>query len=193
MGIISTLVGSEPVSLAEAKAHCRIDLDDDDILISTLIMVAREYCETVTGRALPVQTIEYTFDRWPSGMLYLPRPPVTEILAFQYLPENETVYTDLVDGTDYYVDFDSNLARLTPVTFWPTAVLHPIAGIKVQYTAGYDTVPESYKAAIKLIVGSFYENREGVLPAGHIGRELPMGVMSLLWQDRVFWTEDFNK
>jgi len=35
----------EPVSLSEAKTHCRVDTSDDDAYIGSLITVAREYLE----------------------------------------------------------------------------------------------------------------------------------------------------
>jgi uncharacterized phiE125 gp8 family phage protein len=48
--------GEEPVSLAEAKAFCRIDGTDEDALVSALITAARLHVESITGRALLTQT-----------------------------------------------------------------------------------------------------------------------------------------
>lgn len=40
----------EPVTLEELKAFARVDLDHDDVLITSLGIAAREYVEQATGR-----------------------------------------------------------------------------------------------------------------------------------------------
>jgi uncharacterized phiE125 gp8 family phage protein len=58
----------EPVSLAEAKAHLRVDIADDDALIAALIVTARQCAETITRRALVTQQWLLATDRFPSPM-----------------------------------------------------------------------------------------------------------------------------
>ena len=41
----------EPVTVAEAKAHLRVDISDDDTYIGTLITAAREWCEEYLDRS----------------------------------------------------------------------------------------------------------------------------------------------
>ncbi len=47
-----TPAAAEPVSLAEAKLHLRVDFDEDDALIQALISAARQAAETLTQRQL---------------------------------------------------------------------------------------------------------------------------------------------
>ncbi len=193
----------EPVTLDEAKLHCRIDVTADDDLIEALIQTARQYCEGYQGRAYVEQTLEYTLSRWPRRrVIYLPRPPVAEILSVDYLDENGVAQP----FTDWIADTRGEPARvvLEDGESWPTETLYPVNPVRIEYIAGYEAdpgppidyranIPNMVKSAIKLCVGNWYENREAVLPAGHIGKELPMGAQALLWMDRFFWTEDYNR
>lgn len=56
----------EPVTLTEAKAHLRVDVTDDDLLIGSLIIAARQFAETVTRRALVTQSWKMTQDQFPA-------------------------------------------------------------------------------------------------------------------------------
>ena len=48
----------EPVSLAEAKAHLRLEETRDDVYVQALITAARQHIEKVCWRGLLTQTIE---------------------------------------------------------------------------------------------------------------------------------------
>jgi len=195
---VETKPTEEPVTLDEAKLHCRLDHDDEDSLMETLIATARQYGETFTGRSFCTQTIKYYLDKWPSGnVIYLPRPPVQSVTSVKWT-DNEGTETTLTEGDDYEVDTDSEPARLIlPYgEKWPTGTLATKNPIEIEYIAGYgdaSDVPEYVQAAIKLYIAGLYENREAVLPAGHVGKRLPMGVEALLWQERAFWSEELNK
>ena len=194
---VETAPSVEPVTLDEAKLHCRVDHDDEDNLINSLISTARQYAETFTGRAICTQTIQYFLDKWPSGnVIYLPRPPVQSVTSVKWTDSSGTE-TTLTVSDDYDVDTDSEPARivLPHGKVWPTGTLAPNNPIVIEYVAGYgvaNDVPDYIKAAVNLYVAGLYENREAVLPAGHVGKRLPLGLEALLWQERVFWHEELN-
>ena len=56
----------EPISLAEAKLHLRVDITDDDTLITGLIISARQRAETITRRSLCTQTWKLVLDQFPA-------------------------------------------------------------------------------------------------------------------------------
>ena len=64
------------VSLVEAKAHLRVDVSDDDDLITACIHSATALAEQYTNRAIAPQTWELTLDAFPTAF-ELTRTPVT--------------------------------------------------------------------------------------------------------------------
>jgi uncharacterized phiE125 gp8 family phage protein len=60
---------AEPVTLADLKAHLRIDVNDEDALLESLIRVARAHLEAVTGTALMPRGLRLVLDDWPEGQV----------------------------------------------------------------------------------------------------------------------------
>lgn len=179
----------EPVSLEEAKNHCRIDGNDEDVLITSLIVAAREYCESFQNRAYITQTWQLWLDSWPAGsVIPIPRPPLQSVTGVKYYDTNDTEHT--LAATDYFVDDKSEPGRLalSYSKAWPAGVLRPTNGVCVEFTAGYgddaEAVPQKVKQAMLLLIGHWYENREAII-TGIISREIEFAVRSLLWLDRV--------
>jgi len=182
---------SEPVTLEEAKSHLRVDASDDDTLIEGLITAARQYYEDVTRRALITQTWRLSLDRWPGGSeILLPRAPLQSVTSVVYTDSDGTATTWSSD--EYAVDADSEPGRvvLGYGYSWPSATLRTSLPIQITYEAGYgdaDDVPEKIKQAIKLLVGHWYENREGVMVAQGVSIQgLPLAIDSLVWANRVW-------
>lgn len=174
----------EPISLAEARLHLRLDEDftDDDLLIGTIVQGAREYCEEVLGQALVSQSWKLFMDRFPAWEIRIPRPPLISISHVKYLsPETGEMTT--LDADRYDVDVASRPGRITPVRFgwWPAVAWHTNA-VEVLFIAGEggeSSVPARVKLAMKLLVGHWYENREHVV-TGTIATELQKSVDALL-------------
>ena len=71
---------AEPVTLAEAKAHARIDGEAEDGLVGSLIAAARAEVENRTGRALVTQKWRIVKDQVPaSGVMRLAPAPVRSV------------------------------------------------------------------------------------------------------------------
>lgn len=180
---------SDPVDLATAKAHLRVDGTDENALIAALIAAARQYVEVVTRRALIAQTWELVLDAFPAGdIVPIPLPPLRSVTALTCTDNNgiATVW----DAVNYVVDTDSEPGRLVLAygKSWPSITLAPAGGVRVRFEAGYGdaaAVPEGIKQAMLLLIGHWFEHREGV-NIGNIVNELPFAVDSLLWPYRVF-------
>lgn len=170
----------EPVSLDELKAFARVDHDDDDALLTSLGIAAREFVETTTGRALMTQTLEMVTPTFPLDTLRLPRFPVQSIESFTYLDRSGDQET-LVENTDYFVDTDTVPPMLQSARYWP-AVADRSNSVRVRFVAGYDSadkVPQTIKTVICALAAHWYESREPVV-IGAAVNEVPFHVKRIL-------------
>lgn len=192
---VITPPATQPVTLGEAKDHCRAALafTGDDVGIANTIKAATARAETYLRRALVTQTLEYIRDRWPEDMLlYLPRPLLQSVTSIKYRDAAgaETTWAP----ANYIVDADSEPGRiaLADGITWPAVTLQRIAGIRIRYLAGYgaaDSVPEDIKFAILLTVGDFYNNREDSALPPEDAKLIP-AARALLNPYRVRWLDD---
>lgn len=183
----------EPITLLEAKSHLRIDIDDDDALITALIKAAREHAEMITRRSFITQTWELSLDNWPYGdELVLPLPPLQTVLSVKYI--DSAGIEHLFETDKYIIDASSEPGRIVLKSgyAWPSEILQTANAIHIQFIAGYGStaevpqaeVPQTVKQAMLLMIGWWYEQREAAI-IQNIAREVPMAVEALLWPYRI--------
>lgn len=204
-----TAPAAEPVTLAEAKEHARVDDSTDDAYITALITAAREMVERQTGRCLITQTWRLTLDNWPRtgsdewwdgvregpitmlevDWVELRKSPVLAITSVVTKDEDDTATT--WDAANYYLARQPNgYGRLTRKRgqVWPIVVNRAADAIEVTFTAGYgagaSAVPYALRHAVKQLVAHWYDNRE---PASECASKdlMPMGLGSILAGHRV--------
>jgi uncharacterized phiE125 gp8 family phage protein len=174
---------AEPIGLAEAKAHLRVDADDEDALIAALITTARMFVERTLALALITQDWSLLLDAWPTcGFVLLPLTPVQAVTAISvHAPDGGSA---TVDAADYAVDVLSEPARI----LLRNASLHmlparPLNAVEIAFTAGYgdgpDDVPAPIRHALTLLVAHWFERREPVV-LGFAPQEVPATVAGLL-------------
>lgn len=165
--ITDTPAASECVTLVEAKAHLRVDLADDDALITALITAARLDAEARTNRTLVETVLELQLDAFPAdGCMRLHNPPIQSVTYVKYYDAAGVLQT--LDPATYVLDTASEPARLVQAygQSWPSTYGRPGA-VQVRYVAGLPAadkakVPENIKAWIKLRLGTLYEHREQI-------------------------------
>src|SRR3954471_23227089 len=102
MGLKQTVAPAiEPVTLQEAKDFARVDGLEDDGLIASLIVTARQLAELATRRALITQTWVLKADAFPRARgnggwrfarrnapddsIRLPLPPLQSVTSIRYV------------------------------------------------------------------------------------------------------------
>ena len=183
----------EPVTLAEAKAHLRVDTSDDDTYIGTLITAAREWCEEYLDRTLVHTQWVMRFDKFPdSGIepVELPRPPMVAsgtATAVTVTFTQESGPTSTYSTAEYRVDRNATPGAILPIygSTW-TPHRQDDNAISVTWWAGYGatgtSVPAAIRHAMLMLIGTWYERRAAADNAG--GGEVPFGVKSLLDSQR---------
>lgn len=187
-----TAPAAEPVTTAEAKDHIRVDIATDDTYIDTLVKAARLWVERTTGLALVTQTWDGALDAFPGGdgAIVIPKYPLSSVTSITYHDDDLSTST-VFSSSNYQVDTLKRPPRivLKDGVSWPTDSLRHSSGVVVRLVAGYgaaSTVPEDIKHAVKLLVGSMYQNREPEVTGVSLAR-VQFAVEALLAPHRL-WT-----
>ncbi len=179
---VSIAPTAEPLSLGEAKLHLRVDGSDEDSLITSLITTAREYCETKTNRQFVTATYIGKMDGFRSDEnIQLPKAPLQAVTGITYVDLNGNPGTVLTSVYTVDTSADPGEIRLSYIQYWPTFRQQPNS-VSITFRAGYGDpadVPEGIKAAMKLLIGHLYANREAVNIGGSVA-EVPFAVDALL-------------
>jgi hypothetical protein len=156
---------TEPVTLAEAKAHLRLELGytADDATVADLIVAAREALEVAARSAFLSQTWDLFLDRWHPprrglhpgndhrGSLFsplflgdasevrLPLPPLQSVTSVQYYDQAGTLQT--LDPATYIVSATNQPSapgRIYPVpnTSWPLLQAGRLDAIQIRFLCG---------------------------------------------------------
>jgi uncharacterized phiE125 gp8 family phage protein len=172
---------TNPVTLTEAKAHCRVDHTDDDTLIGLLISSATAHLDGyagILGRALVTQTWRQDFGGF-SDPLRLALCPVASISSITYFDADNATQTLAGSVYGLFTDEFGAYVALKPDQSFPSVYSREDA-VSVTYVAGVadSDVPAPIKHAILLLVGHWYANREAVSESQM--SELPMAVDALI-------------
>ena len=178
----------EPLTVAEAKLHLRVDISDDDAYIGTLITAAREWVENYLDRTLITTQLILRAAEFPTEELELARPPMVAsgtatAVVITYTLADTTTAT--LSTALYRVDRTSTPGNVAPVIngTWPSDVIEDANAVAVTYWAGYGptsaSVPATIRHAMLMLIGHWYEQRSAVLTAT-ISKPLEFAVESLL-------------
>lgn len=169
----------EPVSVETVRAFLRVDGDQDDTLIASLIKAAREEWERIARRACITQTLEQVVDCFPEDYrLQVLRPPLQSVESVKYVDRDGVEHT----WTDYQVDTASDPGVILFKTL-PGAALLESGAVRVRFTTGYgdaaSDVPERVRTDITQLAAFWFEER--------LSGEVPMHLQLRFRSERTVW------
>jgi hypothetical protein len=147
---VITDVVTEPVTLAEVKAWCRIDADyvSDDSQLNLLISSARELLENETNIGFAVKVIELQWPGYPVEMPFSPTGAITSVKDKDGVDVATDDYT--VSGyqakkiwinslSSHNVEFFYHIDQSVSLWSWNEAICTDL--YKCVYSTGYGTIP----------------------------------------------------
>lgn len=175
------------VSLSEMYLHLRLDTEGsppthpEDLTLAVYIQAATDTADAGlegdgwVGRAFMPQTFAVTLDGFPSvcernpdAALFLPYPPLIDVLAVQYRGQSDGVYVQL-DAAEYETVIEGDPHGYVRPVFggsWPLAAERRDA-VRVLFRCGYDettspptTLPDAIKHYVMVLAGLMYQHRE---------------------------------
>ncbi|MEY8001606.1 head-tail connector protein [Clostridium sp. Mt-5] len=198
----------EPLSLDEVKNYLRTDDIADtqeDAYISSLITVAREWCEDYQHRAYITQTWELALQEFPfdntdtlndneeSDIIEIPKGNLQSINSITYKDLYGNVKS-LAENTDYIVSTRGIIGKICPpyACVFPTVPLWPLDPIVINFTCGYgddsSKIPKRIKQAMLLLISHWYDTRAVItdLRSVDVTKEIGFTVSALLSVDKIY-------
>lgn len=196
---------AEPITIAQASDHLRVDSTDDQAYIGELISVAREYYDTITQRASAPASYLLTAETWadlfnPSrrgshGRDYyeaeqvgfnnyaipIQRSPLVSVASIKYYAPGATELTTMA-SSEYRV-VTSTTPGIVQLVNSPPAVADRVDAIQIAFNAGDNCAPPMSNHAIKMLVNNFYDQRVPVAFAA--AHEIPFGLRTLIETQKI--------
>jgi uncharacterized phiE125 gp8 family phage protein len=166
---LSLITPPEPAqfNLTEVKAYLRVDGNDEDGVLLTLMEAAADLFTGETGRQVLEATYELILPAFPArgASLVLPRPPLQSVTSVTYIDSaggevvwGEAEYTVTAPQGPY-----AGQGFIAPASglSYPSTARRDDA-VRVEYVAGWDVddLPDAIKLRLLLVAADFYANRE---------------------------------
>lgn len=177
---------SYPITIADARAHVRQDVTDDDVWLDGAIRAATDYVEAATNRQLITATSALSLDAWPTcGWVDMPRPPLLTVTSVVYVDTAGVSQTWAASNYRVSAPAGPRAGRgrlsLASGVSWPT--LDDVAdAVTITFTHGYGAaaaVPQALTQAIRLLIAHWYDHRSSVL-IGSISKPLELSFHALI-------------
>ena len=157
-------MATDLVTKAEYKTYMGISSTNSDTEIDFLIPKVSDLVKSYCRRTFVDYYSDIKVEVFDGGFkeLYLKETPVVTVSSVQYSEDYGKTYTNLTKYTDWVIRGDSI------VSLNPSGFAEVINGYKVNYFAGYDTIPGDLKLAVLDLV-EYYSRNNGAV---HSSRDI---------------------
>jgi uncharacterized phiE125 gp8 family phage protein len=166
--ILITPPTATPISLAEARAQCRVDDASEDALIMAYLRAATDAVEQMTGLRLIDQEWEWSLDAFAFPhrccWIRLPLAPLLSIVSIVYQDTTGAVQTLPVDT--YLIRGLGSVQPaqliLAPGKTWP-ATWHGPGAVLIRARYGWidwNGVPEALRQSVMMLASYWFSQRE---------------------------------
>lgn len=169
------------VSLADAKLHLRIDHEDNDAQITSLVAAATLVVEAATQRRFMTQTLEWVIDGW-APTLRLPVAPVaSDGVVVAYVGDDGEVRSLDVDTFRVVPSGATMMLRPGAGLTWPALDRDADVRVRITFEAGETSPPADAVEACKLMLEYLFEGPDWVLAPSGLPLPVEALVSSLRW------------
>ena len=164
--IISQVPTTDLITLDEVKSHCRVFNDFENSYLQSLIPVYLDMAQSYTGRMLTTGSAVAVVHSWQSQVL-LPFGNVTEVTKL------------VLDGTESTAFTFDDVSQIISINA-------PYATARIEFNAGYETLPVVVKQAVLVMINTAFNNRDDVV-VGQTVNEMPRTSRDLLDRVKLPW------
>ena len=164
--IISQATFDGLITLDEVKSHCRVFNDFENSYLQSLIPVYLDMAQSYTGRMLTTGSAVAVVHSWQSQVL-LPFGNVTEVTKL------------VLDGTESTAFTFDDVSQMVTINA-------PYATARIEFNAGYETLPVVVKQAVLVMINTAFNNRDDVV-VGQTVNEMPRTSRDLLDRVKLPW------
>lgn len=148
----------ELITRQEYKAYQGITSTNHDVEIDLLITKCSEFAKTYCRRRFNEYTGDTKTEYFSGGVpkFILAETPVLQVVAVEYSADYGQTWTQLTEYSSWILHEDS--IACIPVGDWQPQ----LRGYRVQYTGGYEAIPDDLKLAVMDLVTYYRRNDSAV-------------------------------
>jgi|SRR5690554_2744048 len=158
---IITQTNNDLTTITAVKEYIPEATDDDNDILTKLITRASKFIKNHTDRELNKTVFKEAIDGDNSCELFVSEYPIISVENIKI--NNAIVYENgtAKDGNNYYIYQDIGIIRRS--IYWPK----DFQNIEVNYTAGYETIPEDLEQAVIELVAFKFMNKDFIGLGSH--------------------------